>query len=77
MNPDLYVVIEYGASGRPRIHGPFDTLNEAEHVKRTWSWSRWTNKLEIAVLGNPKNAAYSSMKGRGFNIKKVEEPNAE
>lgn len=64
---DRYVLIERGASGLPRIHGPFDARDEAERAKGAWAWSRWTTSIEVGVLGNPEHAAYAGMGGRGWD----------
>lgn len=66
MDNHQYVVIEHGATGLPRVYGPFDTTEEALDAVENWSWSRWTTNVEIGHLGHPEHAAYGSMPGRSW-----------
>lgn len=61
---DKYVVIEHGATGLPRVYGPFSTKEDAQEAVDNWQFSRWTTGVEVGHLGHPENAAYGTMPGR-------------
>lgn len=61
-----YVMIERGATGLPRVYGPFDSEREAKDAADNWQFSRWTTSVEVGHLGHPENAAYGTMPGRSW-----------